>query len=173
MNYWGPVGHFTHRSKILDLWDSNILWFLRKSKHYVNHSPYTSDWYIFNMKYQIIFLVSKKLLWGMFLQFKKWKKLETMGVSASCSIFLVMLFSVFIMWLRLSKSMCKPHYGYQDFSHWPMGFTLWQTSLCNGNCPTTDPITKMGVAYAFARTYLQPHYGIGVFCNVYLSAGQH
>jgi hypothetical protein len=24
-----------------------------------------------------------------------------------------------------------------------------------------------------ARTYLQPHYGNGVFGNVYLSAGQH
>ena len=24
-----------------------------------------------------------------------------------------------------------------------------------------------------ARTYLQPHYGNGVFNNVYLSAGQH
>ena len=24
-----------------------------------------------------------------------------------------------------------------------------------------------------ARTYLQPHYGNGVFRNVYLSAGQH
>ena len=24
-----------------------------------------------------------------------------------------------------------------------------------------------------ARTYLQPHYGNGVFSNVYLSAGQH
>ena len=27
--------------------------------------------------------------------------------------------------------------------------------------------------YSYARTYLQPHYGNGVFGNVYLSAGQH
>jgi hypothetical protein len=40
MNYWGPVGHVTHCTKMLDLGDFNILWFLRKSKHYVNHSPF-------------------------------------------------------------------------------------------------------------------------------------
>ena len=38
--------------------------------------------------------------------------------------------------------------------------------------PKSTLWTRSMVDY-IARTYLQPHYGNGVFGNVYLSAGQH
>jgi hypothetical protein len=39
--------------------------------------------------------------------------------------------------------------------------------------PRIQNSTTNVVLSHFARTYLQPHYGNGVFGNVYLSAGQH
>jgi hypothetical protein len=38
---------------------------------------------------------------------------------------------------------------------------------------TLEESEKTQSKVIFAGTYLQPHYGNGVFSNVYLSAGQH